>query len=1637
MEAPEPTFPAPAVRDQTVPTPGPVGTPSGQASPRLTLGPIILPAEQGRPPAMILKALPIPLYHTVPPGGLQPRAPLVTGSLDGGTVPFILSPLLQPEGPGSTQVSKPGTPALTVNIVGTLPVLSPGLGPTLGSPGKVRNAGKYLCPHCGRDCLKPSVLEKHIRSHTGERPFPCATCGIAFKTQSNLYKHRRTQTHLNNCRLSLESEAGGSSVSEEGVRAGEPSAADSRRESWSQRTGDRAPGGPLSPGAHLSLGVKNLEVKAEVAPRVGAVPAGREAPGDSSQTTSPGFPLAATQPWRKLAEAKPCSLQRQQEISSEKPWDSKASEGRLRKCESTDSGYLSRSDSVEQPPPPSSPLHSLSEHSAESEGEGGPGPGPGRARAQPAAPGASVELEKKRLEERIAQLISHNQAVVDDPQLDHVRPRKTVLSKQGSIDLPMPYTYKDSFHFDIRALEPGRRRAALSPACSTFTALDKSRPLFFHSVPTQLSSTVEYVPVTRSNSLPFVEASSTWPEPGDLQDARPRMQKPLSSRLAPARLGCCSGLILADVPSGHPRALVRQAAVEDVRCTPTADPAAATENLDGKRAGPGEVVPCKSGVAGKKCGQRKPKMFSQEKWQVYGHDTFKRIYQKMKAGHQRVRKAGDGGAGHGAELPPPQEKAEEAKGAAPSQDSGTPAPGDASVEAKPASQGSPPAPEGALEPQSPELGSIGTRSGAVDELRRARPASSPTLDSTAPSGSGSRSPLPPPSGPLELRWQLPPVLGPLHEGDLGTPGPAVSDLQPEGGVSGDGGVKDTCPRGLAVLRWPGGGSGEPWTVEDKLPSERKKLKVEGQNPQEQLGALGAKISGASAQGASLPSQRQDSDPTETTGVPQAKAKRAADHVAPCGTFSAAPAVALRQAGLENKEPALPYAAVATGQHSPQVTWSQAPHVFPARAGSSFPPKYLLRLPQGDIPSPLPVPLVSTQDSDSLCMAGTPKEMGIPWPPGLASDPTLGGADGSPEELSCSSPRDGKNKMPVAAGREGQAEADACILASGESPGPAPGAPQEIASLPPIFTCDTLAIKDKGGESYATCHPCTGSTSASTMTSGGVLKTQASNGELQSCREDIPEDPLSRFNPCCSIQLGSFFTALTKSQPLPLSHLTLSPTSNLGTLGSCRARSPFPSLRAEPQLTWCCLRRSVPLPQEQKEKAACVYSALHFPGGSLQGGGPDAPPLNNGRHPSLDPGRRGGGPAQTPQPSCLIVSGMRSQDRMSDPEWKKSLFRRRTKAICRNSKQRKLRTSPKRCERNFWQSRGQLRASGLRRPPWGPRRSSPAAPLRPAALEAEGLNLQAAPSGVTAQLSADGGDEVEKEDTCGPASPVASLVTSSKAPGGTDTLPSKAISPSAGERGGCAVQEDATGLPGSSLQPGTCLPGPQDGKGLEVGFLETQQLPSQDQVSTDLKLGVFSDVQELSSGPKETSPCQALATSAAAICISLGVRAGPARMGIHGPESQDQGRDAREPLTQGSPDRRALAECTSQPLIPGKPSSAQPSSGSGPLDSTETPHLEIPSAGPGSYREEGKQLQVPPCRGQSGCGDLATPAPAAESHSGTQKACVVPSKPRQPAEVHEAPSKSIRKRSLEGMRKQTPVELSDTSSDDEDRLVIEI
>ena len=49
----------------------------------------------------------------------------------------------------------------------------------------------YECTVCGKVYPKPSALERHIRSHTGERPFQCEACLKWFKRKENLRLHLR------------------------------------------------------------------------------------------------------------------------------------------------------------------------------------------------------------------------------------------------------------------------------------------------------------------------------------------------------------------------------------------------------------------------------------------------------------------------------------------------------------------------------------------------------------------------------------------------------------------------------------------------------------------------------------------------------------------------------------------------------------------------------------------------------------------------------------------------------------------------------------------------------------------------------------------------------------------------------------------------------------------------------------------------------------------------------------------------------------------------------------------------------------------------------------------------------------------------------------------------------------------------------------------------------------------------------------------------------------------------------------------------------------------------------------------------------------------------------------------------------
>ena len=84
--------------------------------------------------------------------------------------------------------------------------------------------GRHVCPYCGRGCAKPSVLQKHVRAHTGERPYPCLPCGFAFKTKSNLYKHCKSRAHV--VKAGLKSAAAAAAAAAATVAADRPADGD-------------------------------------------------------------------------------------------------------------------------------------------------------------------------------------------------------------------------------------------------------------------------------------------------------------------------------------------------------------------------------------------------------------------------------------------------------------------------------------------------------------------------------------------------------------------------------------------------------------------------------------------------------------------------------------------------------------------------------------------------------------------------------------------------------------------------------------------------------------------------------------------------------------------------------------------------------------------------------------------------------------------------------------------------------------------------------------------------------------------------------------------------------------------------------------------------------------------------------------------------------------------------------------------------------------------------------------------------------------------------------------------------------------------------------------------------------------------
>ena len=53
---------------------------------------------------------------------------------------------------------------------------------------------QHSCVVCGKCYQQPSILQTHMRHHTGDRPFTCKECGKSFIQSGHLTSHRRLHT---------------------------------------------------------------------------------------------------------------------------------------------------------------------------------------------------------------------------------------------------------------------------------------------------------------------------------------------------------------------------------------------------------------------------------------------------------------------------------------------------------------------------------------------------------------------------------------------------------------------------------------------------------------------------------------------------------------------------------------------------------------------------------------------------------------------------------------------------------------------------------------------------------------------------------------------------------------------------------------------------------------------------------------------------------------------------------------------------------------------------------------------------------------------------------------------------------------------------------------------------------------------------------------------------------------------------------------------------------------------------------------------------------------------------------------------------------------------------------------------------
>ncbi|XP_075931453.1 transcription factor HIVEP3 [Anarhichas minor] len=332
---------------------------------------------------------------------------------------------------------------------------------------KPQRPGKYVCTYCGRACAKPSVLQKHIRSHTGERPYPCAPCGFSFKTKSNLYKHRKSHTHRVKAGLAL----GEKRTLEEQVTESE----DETRQLVSASSLAERQSSVASIKSHETDRAKDctggnddsLAVKKRLALRLSR---GKHGPRDLS--------------------------------------DEKTSSLILGSKGSTESGYFSRSESTEQSQdsPPNTSAKSYAEIILGKYGRLGHLQRMSRQHNQQPSgqedKSITFTVPKKQVIDHITKLITINEAVVDTSKIDSVKPRRFSLSRKNSSESQKSSSVKDSLIHSPKAGDLGYKNSGsitMGVPCEKFhhPSLNVERP----------AGQTSTAPLLRSHSMPSAASS--------------------------------------------------------------------------------------------------------------------------------------------------------------------------------------------------------------------------------------------------------------------------------------------------------------------------------------------------------------------------------------------------------------------------------------------------------------------------------------------------------------------------------------------------------------------------------------------------------------------------------------------------------------------------------------------------------------------------------------------------------------------------------------------------------------------------------------------------------------------------------------------------------------------------------------------------------------------------------------------------------------------------------------------------------------------------------------------------------------------------------------------------------------------------